>query len=152
MFLAVVLGVVTLRVDHLVVLAKEAIDQLLVVGSDTLEGEFFCLAELINHLLVHLEVRCSVFAFVLELDIAQTSEGEQLRHVERGVDQNALVAMLHLGIESTHAGADDEVRLLLFNVLAQEGDCLLGTGRDVGTQHSDILFVKIVAEVRGGAS
>ena len=149
--LAIDFRIVVLRVDSRIVAPKQAIDVLLVLGRKSLEQQLLDLLELGYHLLVNLESCGTIGTLVLEVIVAQAAEGEEASHVERRIDQNALVATELLGIHASHRGADDEVGLLLCRIVLQKLQGFERRYRNIGRHHADVLFVEHVAHQSGCA-
>ena len=116
-----------------VLVAKEAEDTLLFFIVHTVEAELGDLFIGLYQRLGHHEVLLAVSPWVREvLCPDHTVLLHRLAHLQGRVDEDAVVAVEHLGIHPSHRGADDEVWVLPFARLFQQRQGLLWLYGQVG--------------------
>ena len=111
---------------HLIGIAKEGINVRSFLWSDFSKGFLLQEFELLNHHLVHLKIFGTIFTLVEEGVAPHALKGEQARHLETGIFQNALSSAEQFRVESAHRGADNQIGIFRFHQVAQECDGVSG--------------------------
>ena len=62
----------------------------------------------------------------------------RVAHLEGRIDEDAVVAIEHLGVHATHRGADDEVGLFLLAELPEERHGLFGMDGEIGSDDGGV--------------
>ena len=97
-------------VNHRVLIAEETINSFLILGGDVLEAALCDVAVFLDESLGNHQFVYSILSRVLELLLAGHA-AHRVAHLEGWVHEDAVVAFQHLGVHTTHRGADDEVGL-----------------------------------------